>query len=151
MDAWTLVAYASLSDTSSKYETRFSFANSPPPPLEGKANRIETCYGTRDECARPLMVGPDGNVLPGGNPLPATCPSAFAHAGILVRLQALLDRSRWFTRVLPPGGTPRYMCSSFRGLPDGVEPPPVTRWRWDVKDETVWVKCPAGCCQVEPR
>jgi hypothetical protein len=33
---------------------------------------------------------------------------------------------------------------------DGEDIPGVARWGWDDNDETIWVRCANGCCQVVP-
>jgi hypothetical protein len=45
----------------------------------------------------------------------------------------------------------RYYCVSRRGHEDmlNFHIPGVVRWRWDIKDETMWVRCLEGCCEVE--
>ncbi len=55
----------------------------------------------------------------------------------------------WFARETPVGGhNPTYSCTQFRSYP-GFQAPPTVRWRWDLKDETMWISCPLGCCQVK--
>jgi len=41
----------------------------------------------------------------------------------------------------------KYYCVTRRTHP-GLEIPGVVRWRWREDDETLWVRCPEGCCAV---
>jgi hypothetical protein len=41
----------------------------------------------------------------------------------------------------------KYYCVTRRTHP-GLEIPGVVRWRWSEDDETLWVRCPEGCCAV---
>jgi hypothetical protein len=34
------------------------------------------------------------------------------------------------------------------GIAGNYRIPAVVRWRWKPNDETMWVACPAGCCEV---
>ncbi|MBI3791341.1 MAG: hypothetical protein HY275_10750 [Gemmatimonadetes bacterium] len=64
-------------------------------------------------------------------------------------------KSQWYARVgNAEAGTWTYMCVTYRGmtgtggLPSAHLVPPVVRWRWHPTDETIWVRCPTGCCEV---
>ena len=44
--------------------------------------------------------------------------------------------------------TTAYYCVTRRTHP-GMKIPGVVRWRWFIKDETMWISCIEGCCEVE--
>jgi hypothetical protein len=52
----------------------------------------------------------------------------------------------WWARIVS-GGTPKYRCVIRREHP-GIDIPGATRWRWQVDDDDMWVRCPTGCCHV---
>ena len=61
----------------------------------------------------------------------------------------------WWAKIVSPkpgGGTPpmstAYFCITRRQHP-GMKIPGVVRWRWAIKDETMWIGCIQGCCEVE--
>lgn len=65
--------------------------------------------------------------------------------------------SGWFTRVgrNPDGsGNEKYFCATRRGhdMDTNGNPiphiPGVVRWRWALDDETMWIRCLQGCCEV---
>ncbi|MEO8878866.1 MAG: hypothetical protein ABI446_00555 [Gemmatimonadaceae bacterium] len=47
-----------------------------------------------------------------------------------------------------PDGTD--FCVDFIGTNPEAPPPGTVRWRWLDDDQTIWVSCPAGCCQIKP-
>jgi hypothetical protein len=53
----------------------------------------------------------------------------------------------WWAAVVDPGKTVTYRCVS-RKEHGTIEVPGTARWRWVDDDETIWVRCPHGCCQV---
>ena len=54
---------------------------------------------------------------------------------------------QWWAKIEAPDGTPMFRCIN-RMLHDGVIPAAAVRWRWTEFDETLWVRCTAGCCTV---
>ena len=54
----------------------------------------------------------------------------------------------WWARVESPAGT-TYRCVVRRKPMDPAAelPPGMVRWRWKLKDEGMWVRCPGGCCE----
>jgi hypothetical protein len=86
-------------------------------------NRIALCVGTREFCQ-----------IPAGTPMPASCTAA----------------SGWWAKIESRPTLPRYTCVTRRdhsGL--GITIPGVARWRWDEDDESVWIRCLEGCCELE--
>jgi hypothetical protein len=59
----------------------------------------------------------------------------------------------WFARITRAGIVKEF-CVMYRAWPTGAggtvpfTVPGVVRWRWKAKDETVWISCPQGCCEV---
>lgn len=52
----------------------------------------------------------------------------------------------WWAKIVADGAT-RYRCVIRRQHP-GVAIPGAARWRWQVDDEDMWIRCPTGCCHV---
>ena len=52
----------------------------------------------------------------------------------------------WWAQI-QSGATTRYRCVVRRSHP-GVPIPGAVRWRWQIDDEDMWIRCPQGCCQV---
>lgn len=68
--------------------------------------------------------------------------------------------SGWFTRVgrtRDESGNEQYFCAKRVGHDmdkNGNPIPPipgVVRWRWALHDETMWIRCLQGCCEVQAR
>ncbi len=59
--------------------------------------------------------------------------------------------ARWIARVERPKARSRYFCVLYREHEAGFFVPPVVRWRWRADDETIWISCPSGCCEVKAR
>ena len=55
-------------------------------------------------------------------------------------------QEEWYARIESPGAPTRYFCVHYRN--HMIDVPPLTRWRWLPEDETIWVRCPYGCCEV---
>lgn len=89
------------------------------------ANKIYLCNGTATEC---------------GVRAPApTCPAA--------------ADGQWWAKIRPKWlwfwQKPTYRCVIYRAHPGlGIPIPGTTRWRWWVHDETTWVRCSQGCCEL---
>ena len=41
-------------------------------------------------------------------------------------------------------------CVDYTGFTPGVSAVGTVRWRWRDDDQTIWVSCPGGCCQISP-
>jgi hypothetical protein len=81
-------------------------------------SNISMCKGTRDECAVPQ--GEVNQCDNSGDP--------------------------WWARIVS-GQTTQYRCV-VRRTHAGVPIPGAVRWRWQNTDEDMWVRCPAGCCEI---
>ncbi len=142
-------AYAALSLPSPKYLTGLNFVAAPPlaTPLENlkesavanALNQVSLCFSTSSQSC------------PGEEKLKSSShPCA-------VKTWSNSQGSwtgTWYaqvTRAAPSGATASdstiITCVDFMETGE-FQPPPVVRWRWDVKDETIWISCPLGCCKV---
>ena len=54
----------------------------------------------------------------------------------------------WWARIQAVDGSKAYYCVIRREHP-GVVIPGIVRWRWTVNDDTMWIRCLDGCCEVE--
>jgi hypothetical protein len=55
----------------------------------------------------------------------------------------------WWAMVEDSAGSVYYRCVTFRGYPSGIDVPGTVRWRWQADDQTNWIKCPSGCCELK--
>lgn len=53
----------------------------------------------------------------------------------------------WWARIRNSSHD-RYF-SVIRRPHTGIEVPGTTRWRWQADDETIWIRCGLGCCEVQ--
>lgn len=84
-------------------------------------NKISLCYGTATRCRVPTgKVG---------------CSEA-------------TPNTMWWAKIMAPDGSETYRCVVWRGYPTGIDVPGTVRWRWQADDETNWIKCPSGCCEL---
>jgi len=121
---WIPVAWTSLNVASATYKQNYNYDLSPAPSVPGSRNDIALCFGDVSKCGK-LVV-------------PNNCDYDSVSVGT------------WFARVTSPTGPTKYFCVKARVLPSGVTPGGFVRWRWSVKDETIWIPCPVGCCEVDP-
>jgi hypothetical protein len=124
---WVLVAYVALERQSDFYKARFNYDVVPPgAPLE-RMNKLFFCRGTMQGCG-----------IPTGSPA-VTCGSDvwWPNPRMWVRIDAAL------------GGRSMYRCIIRRGHEDlRKDIPSTTRWRWLAHDETSWIECGHGCCEM---
>jgi hypothetical protein len=90
--------------------------------IEQGSNTVYYCWGAFSACE------------PTGVPEPS-CPAEADH--------------KWWAKI-ESGQTHevKYYCVTRRTHPNGNETPGAVRWRWSEDDETLWVRCPQGCCTV---
>jgi len=59
----------------------------------------------------------------------------------------------WWAKVVSATGRTKYFCVVRREHPGaGVNfprIPGIVRWRWALNDETMWIRCLSGCCEVQ--
>src|SRR5690606_11226794 len=89
--------------------------------LDAGVNFIEFCAGPMSEC------------IPRGT-TPSVCTSP--------------SDGDWWARIISASGDTTYNCVVRRQHP-GAAPPATARWRWLEDDETMWIRCPGGCCTLE--
>ncbi len=128
--AWVRVAWVSLDRPSTKYQREFGFE---PAKASGTAhgdppNEVSMCLGSAWKCGVLLHFSTHW----------WSCPNDTAHSG-----------STWYARVTSVSRATKYLCVRYRPM-KGDQPPGVVRWRWKVKDETIWISCPGGCCEIDP-
>jgi hypothetical protein len=120
---WIAVATASVEAGSSVYLKKLNLQVSPVRP---SSDSVYLCYGARAKC--PMTADP------------ARGPQC----------KATGDPEIWWARIVSSGAPPstHYFCVQRREHAN-VHIPGVVRWRWAVKDETMWIRCLEGCCEVE--
>ncbi len=64
--------------------------------------------------------------------------------------------TEWYAKIvagLAPDTSSQVFCVTRRGHDAMNIPkiPGIVRWRWALKDETMWIRCLQGCCEVKPR
>jgi hypothetical protein len=128
--AWTPVAYVALSGPLPGYESKLGFSATPNASNGLSAlNIISFCADTRTACGIPARV--------------ASCSST---PEMWAKVSSPLP--------LSSGSRTKYLCVRYRphaavtGASSHFDIPAVVRWRWKPDDETMWVRCPAGCCEV---
>jgi len=58
----------------------------------------------------------------------------------------------WYARIeSQAGGTPQYFCVRRVPHAGSMHIVGATRWRWLRNDETAWMRCVDGCCEVQPK
>jgi hypothetical protein len=118
--AWVQVATGAVEDSGSTvYFKKLNFE--PTTPVHSTV-KVSLCFGGRADCI-------PSTVTKGPN---CTNPT-----------------NNWWARVTSERkNETHYFCVTRRDHP-GVNVPGVVRWRWAVKDETMWIRCLEGCCEVE--
>ncbi len=140
--SWQPVAWVALRTASHAYREKLNFDPAPPlsVPLVGLAdknisrllNEVELCF---------VPTGTTGCLSVGEPQLPKNCAPDPTNKG------------PWYARETPPYGVANVStitCAIFRSYPD-TQAPAVVRWRWQKDDETMWISCPVGCCEVKVR
>mgnify|MGYP001575602593 FL=1 len=150
---WLPAAYITMPRLAN-YEKKMNLAAVADPPVlaatgtDGARNVISLCYGTAGAC----KIG-DRRVAQchmGDNPPSDT--------GWFARITQPATATRPARPGVPgarsSGDGDKEFCVKFRPfpmVPPGMAPftvPGVVRWRWKARDETVWIECPSGCCEV---
>jgi hypothetical protein len=110
------------------------------PPGQGASNALSgytSKYGYREGWNAILLCnGKAGSPCTPASPACAKAPDATKGEG------------RWYAHVVSRAtGAVREFCVKSRH--QGMNVPGTARWRWLRNDETVWVRCVNGCCEVE--
>lgn len=137
--SWQPVAWVALRTASHAYRDKLNF--DPAFPLSVPLNELADTQNSAHLNEVELCFVPTGKTgcEAVGAPLPNDCATDSKNDGT------------WYARETPPQGVarpPKITCTEFRFYP-GNQAPPVVRWRWLKDDETMWISCPAGCCQVK--
>jgi hypothetical protein len=127
-NAWTNVATVGIEGKPGGYTSKLNFVEN----VSGKPqNTVALCFAT----------GAPGS--------PNAC---FPNVASVP--QCATD-GRWYARVTSGSGTStmvKHFCVTRRAheMPGMPRMPGVVRWRWMLDDETMWVRCVRGCCEVSP-
>lgn len=89
----------------------------------------------------------------------AFCVGTKAACGVPMQVRQCASTPEMWAKVTSPtplasGANTTYLCVRYRptstmpGIAGNYRIPAVVRWRWKPNDETMWVACPAGCCEV---
>lgn len=125
---WIPVARTHLFPGVGTYEATFNFARTPTvTPAEARASTISLCIATETV---PCTANERNTVLD------------------VRRCDPDAEEARWIARVDRPGARSKYFCVLYREHEPKFYVPPVVRWRWRSDDETIWISCPSGCCEV---
>lgn len=124
-DTWVPTAFIALSKPHQKYQGLFNYGSHliGPGVKFAELDTIELCHG------------PNCNV-PTSAQLNCTWGSAS-------------NDVQWWARIKSGSSDPKYKCVVRRGhegLGDSI--PGTVRWRWMGNDETVWMRCDVGCCEI---
>jgi hypothetical protein len=129
---WIPTAQVAISKESALYQRKLNLFPSsstagpqgPPTPT----NVVSLCYSK--------SPGPNACFGPGTSP--PTCAKS---------VQAPHD---WWAKIVAANGqTTKYFCVTRRAHPNFMIPG-IVRWRWTIADDTIWIRCIDGCCEVEP-
>jgi hypothetical protein len=118
---WIPAANVELSANSDQYKVKLNFEHGT---TAGSSNVISLCYGAKADCIPDVWR----SKLPCGD------------AG---------QQTYWAMIVAAQTKDTVYKCVTFRSHM-GVAMRGTARWRWTNGDETNWIRCPDGCCQVHP-
>lgn len=121
---WVTVAGVAITPHDSDYQGKFGFTEATMP---GTMNKVALCNGDWAAC---IAKGGSPAVVPTEPACPPT------------------DDGTWWARITSTTGSHRYFCVKRNGHA-GITMPGTARWRWLNTDETIWIECDAGCCQVQ--
>lgn len=122
---WRHVADVYMRPDAGSYAKSLNFVGDVAPPPKAMHAQVSLCRGGPWRC-RPSL------------PKLFFRPSCHPSSG---------DGEIWYAKIDQDGKRPRYYCVVYRAH-EGHQIPPVTRWRWRVDDESIWVSCPDGCCET---
>lgn len=121
---WLPVARVLLDHESKAYESKLNFGAAT---VKKQLNEVSLCRGDwKGKCG--LDAAPSSTQPP--------CSTS-------------ADGSTWYAMVRSTGSAIQYYCVTYRKIAVDVGTlGGYVRWRWKPKDETLWVWCPLGCCEV---
>ncbi len=133
---WTKVATAYLEgDPAGGYAEKYGFVNTTGSDV---GNQVFLCNGAVKPCAGIT------------NEVQGSISCSRANETIAAENLAGGHSSRWYAKVKPVLGGERFFCVIRREHPEftGATYPNTARWRWLLDDDSIWVPCIFGCCQV---
>jgi hypothetical protein len=140
---WLPAARIYLRGTSPEYDRKLNascpdFTGAVP---SGPGSLIELCMGDSIRCGIPP------NSMPPAVDERREQMAATQHGVTL--------ETDWWARITRGGGAPAYRRVTRCPHPGivttyGFGVAGTARWRWQANDETVWVRCAEGCCEVHP-
>lgn len=123
---WTHVANVFMGPETGPYGETLNFEADPAGPPQGKHAEIYLCRGNGIFDCRPN--------------LPYLFIKRTCHT-------SKSDGVRWYAKIEQSNGKTKYFCVVYCQHCN-MQIPAVTRWRWRLDDEGVWVSCPEGCCET---
>jgi hypothetical protein len=125
---WQDAAWVALDKDDENYKSKYGFQKNNPVLSDAGKTTVALCYRQK---------ATDTNC---GTGIP-TCEG---------NAKVLPDSGLFFARISGVNNAnPKYFCVAYRPSKNNLQPPGVVRWRWTLKDETIWIACPAGCCEVD--
>lgn len=129
---WVKVATIALSESSREYVKKLSIVKSD---IANAKTVISLCYS-------PPLVANKKQVI-----------NTNLCSGITEQSKPIChskDTGQWWQKTESPGNRTVYRCVIRRAhdnLP--IKVPGIVRWRWMLDDDTEWIRCLDGCCEVE--
>jgi hypothetical protein len=120
---WTRVATVAMGAEPGIYAKKLNLVQSLPP---NPVNVVQLCFGPLDTA--------------GNSP-------CFADRKQIPRCSTGSTRD-WWGMIGSDGAATRFFCLTRRTHP-GIKIPGVVRWRWTLHDDTMWIRCLDGCCEVQ--
>ncbi|MGH7429842.1 MAG: hypothetical protein ACREJ4_16010 [Candidatus Methylomirabilaceae bacterium] len=122
-NVWVPAARIALRPPQQAYATKLGLGATAIP---RNMDRLQLCHGSWSACA----------TASGSTPAqPKACTGDPDH--------------QWWARIIRRQGAETYFCV-IRTAHPGIQIEGTARWRWMKNDETIWVRCAEGCCQVNP-
>ncbi len=135
---WRRVAWVSMTPGDDAYKTKYMYERDDAPPNGSSDNIVSMCFERAKDRVNADAGSRSAARLVCGRTMPPGCTLDTANDG------------RWYARIESASGAGRKeYCVMYRSAPTGVVSSGTVRWRWSLKDETIWVACPMGCCEAD--
>ncbi|HEX7023230.1 MAG TPA: hypothetical protein VF187_00305 [Gemmatimonadales bacterium] len=122
-NVWVPAARVTIQPFAPEYRKKLGLGPVAPNAKPDRMNQLELCKADWTACA----------AAAGGSPSQPT-------------LNCAGTASDWWARMIAPDGGIKYFCVIRTAHATPIAG--TARWRWLLKDETIWVRCAEGCCQV---
>lgn len=140
---WVRVATASLATVSATYQNKLNLDQATP--TSDRTNVVSLCFGDKQTCVGKDSISSASCKDPGphlagrvGGIMPSVSPQSSDPTKV-----------HWWAKIESRQGKgTKYYCV-VRRQHDNIHIPGVVRWRWAINDETMWIRCLEGCCEVE--